>query len=130
GPLGRLWRRSQQRYGEPGVAEGERRLGCLEYPLVRRGADHPPDPRWHRGAGPARPEGHRDRAPGRARRARGRPESAVGRQEPKDMGGETSAGGRNVLDDLVKRGLRKPEFLIVDSAPVWSKPWPPCGATC
>src|SRR5215831_8236008 len=24
GPLGRLWRRGQQRYGEPGVAEGER----------------------------------------------------------------------------------------------------------
>src|SRR5262244_3855283 len=63
------------------VGEGERRLGCLECPLVRRGADHPPDPGWHRGAGPARPQGHRDRAPGRARRARGRPESAVGRQE-------------------------------------------------
>src|SRR5215471_12690614 len=81
GPIGRFWRRGQQRYGEPLVAEGERRLGCLECPLVRRGADHPPDPGWHRGAGPARPQGHRDRAPGRARRARGRPESAVGRQE-------------------------------------------------
>ena len=30
------------------------------------------------------------------------------------MGGETSEAWRAVLDDLVKRGLRKPEFLIVD----------------
>src|ERR1700730_12363688 len=32
----------------------------------------------------------------------------------KNMGGETSAAWRAVLDDLVKRGLRQPEFLIVD----------------
>src|SRR3954471_24560944 len=32
----------------------------------------------------------------------------------KNMGGETSAAWRAVLDDLLKRGLRKPEFLIVD----------------
>jgi putative transposase len=32
----------------------------------------------------------------------------------KNMGGETSEAWRAVLDDLVKRGLRKPEFLIVD----------------
>jgi putative transposase len=31
-----------------------------------------------------------------------------------NMGGETSEAGRAVLDDLVKRGLRKPQFLIVD----------------
>src|SRR5215467_13281218 len=30
GTLGSLWRRGQQRYGEPGMAEDERRLGCLE----------------------------------------------------------------------------------------------------
>src|SRR6201987_1345177 len=30
------------------------------------------------------------------------------------MGGETSQAWRAVLDDLVKRGLRQPEFLIVD----------------
>src|SRR5256886_90556 len=30
----------------------------------------------------------------------------------KNMGGETSQAWRTVLDDLVKRGLRKPEFLI------------------
>ena len=32
----------------------------------------------------------------------------------KNMGGETSEAWRVVLDDLVKRGLRKPEFLIGD----------------
>jgi putative transposase len=32
----------------------------------------------------------------------------------KNMGGETNEAWRAVLDDLVKRGLRQPEFLIVD----------------
>jgi putative transposase len=32
----------------------------------------------------------------------------------KNMGGETTEAWRAVLDDLVKRGLRKPELLIVD----------------
>jgi putative transposase len=32
----------------------------------------------------------------------------------KNMGGETSQAWRTVLDDLVRRGLHKPEFLIVD----------------
>src|SRR6201985_2334496 len=32
----------------------------------------------------------------------------------KNRGGETSAAWRAVLDDLLKRGLRKPELLIVD----------------
>jgi putative transposase len=32
----------------------------------------------------------------------------------RNMGGETTEAWRAVLDDLVKRGLRKPEFLIVD----------------
>jgi transposase-like protein len=32
----------------------------------------------------------------------------------KNMGGETSEAWRTVLDDLVRRGLRKPEFLVVD----------------
>ena len=31
-----------------------------------------------------------------------------------NMGGETTQAWRAVLDDLVKRGLRQPEFLIVD----------------
>ena len=32
------------------------------------------------------------------------------------MGGESAEAWRAVLDDLVKRGLRRPEFLIVDGA--------------
>lgn len=35
----------------------------------------------------------------------------------KSMGGESSEAWRAVLDDLVQRGLRRPEFLIVDGAP-------------
>jgi putative transposase len=35
----------------------------------------------------------------------------------KSMGGESSEAWRTVLDDLVKRGLRRPKFLIVDGAP-------------
>ena len=34
----------------------------------------------------------------------------------KSMGGESGEAWRAVLDDLVKRGLRRPEFLIVDGA--------------
>jgi putative transposase len=32
----------------------------------------------------------------------------------RNVGGETSEAWRAVLDDLIKRGLRKPEHLIVD----------------
>jgi putative transposase len=32
----------------------------------------------------------------------------------KQMGGESTAAWRTVLDDLVKRGLRRPELLIID----------------
>ena len=32
----------------------------------------------------------------------------------KQMGGESAEAWRTVLDDLIKRGLRRPEFLIVD----------------
>ena len=35
----------------------------------------------------------------------------------KSMGGESTESWRTVLDDLIKRGLRRPEFLIVDGAP-------------
>jgi len=33
------------------------------------------------------------------------------------MGGESTEAWRAVLDDLIQRGLRRPEFLIVDGAP-------------
>lgn len=35
----------------------------------------------------------------------------------KNMGGETTEAWRAILDDLVGRGLRRPEFLMVDGAP-------------
>src|SRR5487761_38496 len=35
----------------------------------------------------------------------------------KSMGGESAEAWRNELDDLNRRGLRRPEFLIVDGAP-------------
>jgi transposase-like protein len=34
----------------------------------------------------------------------------------RDMGGESEAAWRAVLDDLVARGLRTPEFLVIDGA--------------
>jgi transposase-like protein len=34
----------------------------------------------------------------------------------KSMGGESAEAWRTVLDDLIKRGLQRPEFLIVDGA--------------
>jgi putative transposase len=34
----------------------------------------------------------------------------------KSMGGESAEAWRMVLDDLIRRGLRRPEFLIVDGA--------------
>jgi transposase-like protein len=35
----------------------------------------------------------------------------------KNMGGESEAAWRSLLDDLVKRGLKTPELVIVDGAP-------------
>jgi putative transposase len=35
----------------------------------------------------------------------------------KSMGGESTEAWRAVLDDLIRRGLRRPELLIVDGAP-------------
>jgi len=34
----------------------------------------------------------------------------------KNMGGESTEAWRTVLDDLIRRGLQRPEFLIVDGA--------------
>ena len=56
----------------------------------------------------------------------------------KNMGGESEAAWRAVLDDLVKSGLPTPELVIVDGAPgldkalaaLWSNvPVPPCAET-
>ena len=48
----------------------------------------------------------------------------------RNMGGESEAAWRGVLDDLVARGLRTPEFLIIDGAAGLEKAlaalWPEC----
>ena len=43
--------------------------------------------------------------------------ASEGSAQVKSMGGESTEAWRTVLDDLIKRGLRRPEFLIVDGAP-------------
>jgi len=35
----------------------------------------------------------------------------------RNMGGESEAAWRNLLDDLVSRGLRAPDFVVIDGAP-------------
>src|SRR5438105_4311933 len=45
----------------------------------------------------------------------------------KSMGGESAEAWRSVLDDLIKRGLRRPAFLIVDGARDSTRPSPPFG---
>ena len=48
----------------------------------------------------------------------------------KSMGGESAEAWRTVLDDLIRRGLRRPEFLIVDGAPGSTRRSPPSGTAC
>lgn len=86
----------------------------MERPFAGRGADRAAHSRRHRGARAARPQGHSVsllvvigvRAEGQ------KVLLAI-----KSMGGESAKAWRGVLDDLVRRGLRRPEFLIVDGAP-------------
>src|SRR6202051_2084878 len=62
GTRGLVRRDGRQGYGEPDLAQGEERLGRLEQPLLGRGADRAPDPRWHRRPGTAPPESDLDLA--------------------------------------------------------------------
>ena len=48
----------------------------------------------------------------------------------KSMGGESAEAWRTVLSDLINRGLRRPEFLIVDGAPGSTRLSPPSGTAC
>ena len=45
----------------------------------------------------------------------------------KSMGGESGEAWRTVLDNLIKRGLQRPEFLIVDGARGSTRPSLPSG---
>ena len=48
----------------------------------------------------------------------------------KSMGGEGEAAWRALLDDLVRRGLRTPELVVIDGAPGLEKRrWRRCGPT-
>lgn len=98
---------------QPDLAEGEERLGSLECPLAGRGADRAVDPR---------------RTVVRVRLDRKataisllvvigvRADGQKVLLAIKSMGGESTEAWRAVLDDLIKRGLRQPQFLIVDGA--------------
>ena len=48
----------------------------------------------------------------------------------RSMGGESAEAWRAVLDDLIRRGLRRPDFLIVDGAAGLDKRPPRCGTAC
>ena len=113
--LGRALRRGgRQGRRQPGVAQGEDGLGRLDPTRPVGRADHPPHPRRDSGA-----------------RALDRKATAISllvvlgvRRDGqkvllavKNMGGESEAAWRAILDDLMARGLRTPEFVIVDGAP-------------
>src|SRR5260370_42341901 len=110
---GPVWRRGEQGYGEPNLAQGEDRLGRLEYrsladePIVRLILDGTVvRVRLDRKATSisllvvlgVRADGQKVLL-------------AI-----KSMGGESAEAWRTVLDDLIKRGLRRPDVLIVDCA--------------
>src|SRR3954471_18706908 len=48
----------------------------------------------------------------------------------KNMGGESEAAWRSILDDLLARGLRTPEFLITDGAAGLERRLQRCGPMC
>ena len=78
---GGLCQGDRQGHRQPDVAEGERRLGRLERPVVGGGADRSSDPRRDSGPRQARQEGDLDFPSCRARRQDGRSEGAVGREK-------------------------------------------------
>ena len=80
-------RRGRQGHGEPRLAQGEERLGRLECSRAARRTDCAAHSRRHGGGCAARPQGDRDPALGRRRRAHGWPEGAASGQ---DMGGESN----------------------------------------
>ena len=45
----------------------------------------------------------------------------------KNMGGESEAAWRTLLDDLIKRGLRTPELVIADGLQALRRRWPRFG---
>ena len=48
----------------------------------------------------------------------------------KSMGGESTEAWRTLLDDLIKLGLRRPVFLIIDGAPGLENAIAAAGTAC
>jgi hypothetical protein len=113
-PYGALQWGGRQGRREPHLAQGQERLGRLERSRSRGQADLAADPRG---------EVVRVRLDRKATsisllvvlgvRADGQKVLLA----VKNMGGESEAAWRTLLDDLAARGLRTPELLIVDGAP-------------
>ena len=107
-------RAGRQGRGQPRLAQDEERLGRLECALARRRADRAAD---------------LDGTVARVRLDRkatsisllvGLGVRADGQKvllAIKSMGGESEAAWRALLDDLIRRGLRTPELVVVDGAP-------------
>jgi hypothetical protein len=91
---GTVRRRHEQGHGEPGLAQGEGRLGRLECSFAGRRAGCAAYSRWHGGRRAARPQGNRNLAAGRPWRADGQKVLLA----VKAMGGESSDAWRSVLD--------------------------------
>ena len=114
----------EQGRGQPGLAQGQDRLGRVVRPRPRRGGHRAADPGRHGSEGADRPEGDLDLG------ARGLGVRRDGQKillSIRNMGGESKAAWRAFLDDLDARGLKAPEFVIVDGAPGLEGRWPSCG---
>ena len=111
---GLVRRDGRQGHGEPGLAEGEERLGRLEHPLAGR----EPIVRLILDGTVVRVRLDRKATSISLLVVLGvRADGQKVLLAIKSMGGESAEAWRTVLDDLIKRGLRRPEFLIVDGAP-------------
>jgi hypothetical protein len=95
-------RDGRQGRGEPDVAQGEKRLGCLEHPFAGRGADRAPGPGRHSGARAARPQGDLD---------------PLLTFAIKSMRGESAGLGALCWTISSGAGCGGPSPLIVDGAP-------------
>ena len=97
-------------------AQDEGRLGRLECAFARRRADRAADPRRHSRACPARQKGDLDLVKLVALGVRADGQKML--LAIKSMGGEGEAAlACGLLDDLVRRGLRTPELVVIDGAP-------------
>ena len=106
-----VFRRGQQGHGEPGVAQGAGRLGGME----RRSLAEEPIVRLILDGTVVRVRLDKKATAISLLVVLGvREDGQKVLLAVQNMGGETQEAWRAVLDDLVKRGLRKPALLIVD----------------